>query len=179
MELNMLVVFQDWEYLSPEKVNVLEMSRSVINELKPQADGKNIKIEESYGDNVGEFSADRKLLRIIIQNLLSNAVKYTPKDGKVGISIKYLKERESLSDKTMKGDSLTFVVNDSGIGIPINQQDKMFSKLFRADNARESETEGTGLGLYIIKSIVDQSGGEIWFKSEEGKGSTFIITLPR
>ena len=163
--------------IEPEKVNVLEMSRSVINELKPQADGKNIKIEESYGDNVGEFSADRKLLRIIIQNLLSNAVKYTPKDGKVGISIKYLKERESLSDKTMKGDSLTFVVNDSGIGIPINQQDKMFSKLFRADNARESETEGTGLGLYIIKSIVDQSGGEIWFKSEEGKGSTFYVTF--
>ena len=64
------------------------------------------------------------------------------------------------------------------MGIPSNQKEKIFLKLFRADNARESETEGTGLGLYIVKSIIDQSGGCIWFNSEENKGTTFYIVLP-
>lgn len=70
------------------------------------------------------------------------------------------------------------MVSDSGMGIPNSEKEKIFSKLFRAENARQSETEGTGLGLYIIKSIIDQSGGEVWFDSEEGKGTKFYISFP-
>ena len=72
-------------------------------------------------------------------------------------------------------------ISDTGYGIPKNQQDKIFTKLFRADNVRDKDTDGTGLGLYIVRSIVENSGGKVWFKSlggEENKGTTFFVTLP-
>ena len=69
-------------------------------------------------------------------------------------------------------------VADDGYGIPKNQQSKIFTKMFRADNVQELDTDGTGLGLYIIKSVVEHSGGKIWFESEENKGTTFYVTIP-
>jgi signal transduction histidine kinase len=69
-------------------------------------------------------------------------------------------------------------VSDSGMGIPANQQDKIFKRMFRAENAVSSQTEGTGLGLYLVKSILENAGGKIWFESAEGKGANFYVTLP-
>ena len=103
---------------------------------------------------------------MIFQNLLSNAVKYTPKGGRISLEI--LKEKKELK----------IIISDSGIGITKSQQDKIFTKLFRADNVRTTDTEGTGLGLYIVKSILDQTGGKILFKSEENKGTTFFVKIP-
>jgi len=105
-------------------------------------------------------------MRIVWQNLLSNALKYTPVKGQISISIEKNK------------NNIKIEVADSGIGIPKAQQNKIFTKLFRADNAKERETDGTGLGLYIVKSIIDQFDGKIWFKSVEHKGSTFFVTIP-
>jgi len=75
-------------------------------------------------------------------------------------------------------DNLEVEVADNGLGIPKAQQNKIFEKLFRADNVRQTDTEGTGLGLYIVKSILENSGGKISFKSEENKGTTFYVTIP-
>jgi signal transduction histidine kinase len=116
------------------------------------------------------MQADPKLLRMVMQNLLSNAVKYTPNNGRISFSI-------SLSG----GKEILFKMTDTGYGIPKNQKDKIFTKLFRADNVREKDTDGTGLGLYIVKSIVENSGGKIWFSSPGEKkktGTTFFVTLP-
>jgi signal transduction histidine kinase len=112
--------------------------------------------------------ADPKLLRMIIQNLLSNSVKYTPIGGKVELSV-------SLADKK----NIQIKLRDTGYGIPKKQHSKIFTKLFRADNVREKDTDGTGLGLYIVKSIVEKSGGKIWFESPgENHGTVFYVTLP-
>jgi len=151
--------------VEPEPIEIIEISKSVIEELTPQIKEKKLKVSESY-DKVPKFNADPKLVRIILQNLLSNAVKYTPEKGEVSVSI------------TLSNRNIFIQVKDSGYGIPKSQQDKIFTKLFRADNVREKETEGTGLGLYIVKSIVDNSGGEIGFDSAENKGTTFHISLP-
>jgi two-component system sensor histidine kinase VicK len=115
------------------------------------------------------MQADPKLLRMVMQNILSNAVKYTPEGGKIDFSITFA-----------DGKNILVKISDTGYGIPRNQQDKIFTKLFRADNVRDKDTDGTGLGLYIVKSIVDNSGGKIWFTSseEKNKGSTFYVTLP-
>lgn len=165
--------------VEPEPTNLKEMAESVLNELKPQINEKKIKVEEIYQENIPEFQADKKLLRMVFQNLLSNAVKYTNKEGIVKLEVSMIPKETVFHGKEIREDSLLITVSDSGIGIPVGQKDRIFSKMFRADNARESETEGTGLGLYIIKSIVDKSDGLIWFESEENKGTTFFVTFPQ
>jgi signal transduction histidine kinase len=111
---------------------------------------------------------DPKLMRIIVQNLLSNAHKYSPEGSTITLSL----EKE-------KNGSYVVRCADTGYGIPLVQQGSVFKKLFRADNIRTLDVEGTGLGLYIIKTIVDAAGCSITFTSEEGKGTTFNITIPK
>ena len=73
---------------------------------------------------------------------------------------------------------IEFSIKDTGIGIPITEQKKIFIKFFRAANAIIKETEGSGLGLFIVKNIIEAHNGKIWFESEEKKGTTFFFTLP-
>ena len=89
-----------------------------------------------------------------------------------------VKKDEKINNKIIKENSLLVSVSDSGCGIPLNQQDKVFTKFFRADNARSEHTAGTGLGLYIVKSILDHIGGDVWFSSKEKEGSIFSFTIP-
>lgn len=174
--------------IESEPTDVVAVIKSVLNELKLEIDEKHIILNESYSESLPPFPADQRLLRIIFQNLLSNALKYTPLNGAVSISVAVTKKGQSFGGKEITEDSLSISVTDSGIGIPPNQKDKIFTKLFRADNAKESQAEGTGLGLYILKSIVSQSGGNIWFESppfikneasKEGeRGTTFYVVFP-
>lgn len=138
----------------------------VIYELRPMINDQAVKVIRAFEDDLPSIPADPKLVKVIIQNLLSNAVKYTQPNGEVNLAIK------------KHDDSILIVISDNGFGIPRSQQGKIFTKLFRADNVREKETTGTGLGLYIVKSIVDQAGGRIWFESEENKGTTFYVSIP-
>lgn len=124
-------------------------------------------MSKTYDENIPIIQADSKQLTMIFQNLLSNAIKYTSDGG--GISLKI----------GLKKDDIIITVGDNGMGIPENARDKIFTRFFRADNAKEADSEGTGLGLYILKAIVDQMKGKIWFDSMEGKGTTFYVTLPR
>ena len=115
---------------------------------------------------------------MVFLNLLSNAVKYTPDKGKVSIDIGMVETVDDFGGRITAEKNFAVSVSDTGYGITASQQDKIFSKLFRADNVREKDVEGTGLGLYIIKAIVDLSGGSIWFDSKENQGTTFYVTLP-
>ncbi len=152
--------------IETEPVDFIEIADSVLKELHPTIKTKQINVKKSYGKNIPKISADPKLSRMVLQNFLSNAVKYTQDKGEISITIK------------KRGLDLYIAVADTGYGIPKKQQDKIFSKLFRADNIQDKNVEGTGLGLYIVKSIIDSSGGKIWFESKENKGTTFYITLP-
>ena len=78
----------------------------------------------------------------------------------------------------VKGRNLISSVEDKGIGIPLSEQGRIFERFFRAANAMKRETEGTGLGLYLVKTIVESSGGKVWFKSKENRGTIFYFTLP-
>jgi signal transduction histidine kinase len=110
------------------------------------------------------FDADR--LKMAVGNLISNAVEYTPKGGRIVVSV----EKDA--------PFVVVSIRDTGVGIPRKQQDRVFSKFFRGDNVVRMQTEGTGLGLYLAKNIIEAHGGRIWFKSEEGKGTVFHFTLP-
>lgn len=152
--------------VEPELIDLPVLAGEVVKEMIPQITTKKLKVKENYDKKLDKYSADPKLMKIILQNLLSNAVKYTPENGAIEISI------------TKDNKSVLLTVKDSGYGITKTQQDKIFTKLFRADNVREKDTEGTGLGLYLVKSIIDSSSGKIWFESVEDKGSTFYVSLP-
>jgi signal transduction histidine kinase len=109
---------------------------------------------------------DISKVRHVITNLIDNAIKYSKQDGKIEVNC--------VKDKS----EVVFFVRDNGIGIPQEQQKRLFEKFFRADNAVLSETDGTGLGLYIVRAIVEAHDGKVWFESVENKGTTFYIKLP-
>ncbi len=153
--------------ITPVACDIVKICESVVHELMPSIKDKNLQVETHY-QPISEFEADPQLMRIIFQNLASNAVKYTPSNGKIVVTI-----------GRNEDGSVAVIVNDTGYGIPESQQDKVFQKLFRADNVTSQAIEGTGLGLYVVKSIVEQSGGSIRFESEENKGTTFYVTFPK
>ncbi len=153
--------------VDPEIIDLKEIVESVFDEFKLSLQDKKIEIKTDFADDLPKISADKKLIRIIFENLISNSIKYTPKMGKINVSVK------------PKDNDILIMVADTGCGIPKNQQDKIFTKLFRADNAREIDTTGTGLGLYIVKSVINYANGKIWFESKEGKETIFYITIPK
>lgn len=152
--------------IEPEIIQVCDIAKSIVNELQHDIIKKKLKLKTVFTKNIPEISADPKLVRIIFQNLMSNAVKYTPTEKEIELNI----------SKNTK--NIIIKVKDNGLGIPKSQQDSVFTKLFRADNVKATDTEGTGLGLYLVKSILDSSGGNISFNSEENKGTEFIVKLP-
>lgn len=109
---------------------------------------------------------DAEKIIMALQNLIDNAIKYTNPGGEVTVSLKY------------DTNKIEFSVKDTGVGVNQNQQDRLFTKFFRAANVMLMETDGTGLGLFITKNIVEAHGGRIWFESKEGQGSTFSFSLP-
>lgn len=145
------------------KVNIKKIIKDIIADNKYQIIKKKILIKEEYLKGNIMTKSDRKLLGVVFQNLISNAIKYTPSKGAVTIECSKEKKNEVL-----------IAVSDTGIGIPKNQQQKIFTRLFRARNVKS--TEGVGLGLYITKMIVDKLKGKIWFTSSP-RGTTFYILL--
>jgi len=159
LELGTLVV-------EPEQTDVIALAKAEVDEQMQDIKKRGMTLKTEFAKNVPLLMTDPKLLRMIFQNLISNSVKYTPNGGTITVKI----------DSSAK--EVVISVSDTGYGIPKHQHDKVFNKLFRADNVKEMDTEGTGLGLYIIKSIVERMRGKIRFESEENKGTTFFITLP-
>ncbi len=154
--------------LDVERIKITTIIESIVQELSSTIKGKQIKLEENFAKNIPTIRSDSKVLRMIFQNLIANAVKYTPNKGVVKLELELSKDKKSVLIR----------ISDTGYGIPKKQQGKIFGKLFRADNATEKVTDGTGLGLYIVKGAVEKLGGKVWFESVENKGSTFYFTLP-
>jgi signal transduction histidine kinase len=123
-------------------------------------------LHKKYSPGLPALMIDRNVLKIVLQNLLSNAVKYTEPQGNITLTIGY------------QQGYLRISVADDGIGIPVSDQDKMFTKFFRANNVSGRNVQGTGLGLNLAQSLVRVASGEIWFESEEGKGTVFYAKIP-
>lgn len=152
--------------IDKKMIDIVSLAKIIVSGEKPQIKDKNLKVEEIYDKNIPKILADFKQITIVFQNLLSNAIKYSPNGGKISLKI------------GRKGDNIIIVVRDRGIGIPTVAQPKIFTRFFRADNAKAQEPEGVGLGLYILKAIIDLMDGKVWFKSQENKGTTFYVAIP-
>ncbi len=149
--------------------NIIKVIKKVIEESEQLTKNKNIKVhfEESEGDFMTEI--DEEKIELALQNLVENAIKYTLDGGKVEIKIK--------EDERKKG--IVLEIKDTGVGIPEKEEEKLFTKFFRASNVKKMDTVGTGLGLFIVKNIIDQHKGKIEIKSKLGKGTLVSIFLPK
>lgn len=159
---------EEGRYLyKPTFSQIENIVQSVISSLKPEIKKREIKLQfQKPREKLPRVRVDREKIGLAINNLLDNAIRYSSVGGRVIVSLKQIK------------DKIEFSVKDSGVGIPKDQQQRIFTKFFRGANAIRMETEGTGLGLFITKNIIEAHGGKIWFESEEKKGTTFRFTLP-
>jgi len=152
--------------LKKEEFSLEELTKEIIKEFEPLAKASNCQVEFFSEENLPKILGDRYQIRQVIENLLDNAIRYTKGQGKVKIRIR--KEKKFIH----------FEIEDNGVGIPKEEQKFIFQKFFRASNVLKYKTQGTGLGLYISKAIIERSGGKIGFKSQEGAGTTFWFKLP-
>lgn len=151
---------------NPEPTNLVKVAKDVLTEIDESIKNKKLVVKSTFEEGTPVIQADAKIVRMIFQNLLTNAVKYTNAGGSISVGIK-----KDIS-------SIIISVADTGYGIPENVQSKIFTKMFRADNARANDPDGTGLGLYIIKETIEKTGGKIWFESKENQGTTFYVSIP-
>lgn len=142
-----------------------EVVSSEIGQLKDGAKSKHIRFEFDKPKRFPILSLDEVKLRQVIMNFMDNAIYYTPEHGHIKVSL------------VNKRDSVEFTVKDNGIGVPASEKHKLFTKFYRAENARRARPDGTGLGLFMAKKVVAAQGGEIIFESTEGKGSVFGFRL--
>jgi len=156
---------------SSEPMDMAEFVREEIKVVEPTASKKKISITTDFSDHLPEANLSPRLIRIIVQNLLSNAVKYTPDGGWVRVTLRRTNDEDS-------GENILLSIADTGVGITAKDRDGIFTKFYRGENALSSGAEGTGLGLYIVKSVVDTLHGRIRYETREGKGTTFIVEIP-
>ena len=150
----------------PAKIDLLKLWRKIISEKQAYYNAHNLKVElKSIGNNF-ITTIDHWYIRQVIESLLSNAINYSNKKGEISVLIK--KEK----------CELICSITDSGMGIPKNEQPHIFQKFFRGTNVSHDSASGTGLGLYVSKSIIETTGGKIGFHSQENEGSTFYFSLP-
>jgi len=175
--------------ITPKEVDLAALTQSVLDEMQPLIAEKGHRVT-FQPMALPPVWTDPQLIRQVILNLVSNAVKYTPAGGAITVTIRipnfqfpipYLKNIASEPQSQIanqKSQMLEWSIQDSGIGIPKTSQARLFEKFYRAENVLTIETEGTGLGLYLVRLILEQFEGRVWCESEEGRGSTFLFTVP-
>ncbi len=160
---------EEGKYLyQPKTVDMEDLVRQICASSQDIVEKRKINLTIEIEDSglKKTIKADEEKMALAIKNLLDNAINYTEAKGK--ITIKMTKEK----------DKINLSISDTGVGIPEKQQDRVFSKFFRGSNVVKMETDGTGLGLFIAKNIIEAHNGKISFKSKEGEGTTFFIVLP-
>jgi len=146
--------------------SVMELLEKLLERIRALAKEKAVILTENISPDLPPAVIDQEKMTIALENVLENAVKYTPPGGKVTI------------DAAQTGEFITITVADSGIGIPKDQMGKVYTKFFRADNALRFQTSGSGLGLYVVKNVMEAHNGNVTLDSQERKGTIVTINFP-
>lgn len=160
-----------------EEFSFEDLLKEVALNFKPMIQATNITVRLELPKKISRVFADPLQIRQVLSNLLDNAINYTGKT-KGAVLKDGTKKRAIIMRLKDKGRNLRFEIEDTGVGIPKEDQKYIFQKFFRSGNILRHETQGSGLGLYIARAIIKRSGGEIGFHSIEHKGSTFWFTIP-
>jgi PAS domain S-box-containing protein len=151
--------------LDETDVRIDKMAARIVNRFRTQSDKHTFELD--FQDDFAHVPGDEERLNQVLSNLVSNAIKYSPDGGKISVSGRF------------DDNQVYIAVTDRGIGIPAGERDRIFDRFYRVESALSRRTQGAGLGLYLVKSVVEAHGGRIWVSSNPGKGSTFVFTLPR
>ena len=152
--------------LHHESIDLVNSIRHVIAQMGQSSDRHQLTFSTSLSHLQAQM--DRGRIEQVLVNLLTNAIKYSPDGGSVEVALQLVPEwQEALIS-----------IRDQGIGIPQAEQAQLFGRFVRASNSQTQGISGTGLGLYLCRELVSQHGGDIWFESTEGAGSTFFLRLP-
>lgn len=154
-----------------------ELLNTILIEYEPYLKASNIQLQVQGQPGLPKVLGDNSQLRHVVSNLLENAVRYSMKEYADGVLSKEKESRIQIRYQK-KGKDLFFEITDNGVGIPKGDQRYIFQKFFRSSNVLRHETQGSGLGLYIAKSIIERGKGSIGFRSQEHVGSTFWFTIP-
>lgn len=164
--------------VEPKWTDIGDIINKAQRELQHSIDERQLVFESQVHGDVRHIITDPQLTRMVVQNLISNAIKYTPEGGRVQVDLRNIDKGDVIENRVVEADGIVLTVTDTGFGIPASQQSSIFKKLFRAENVLAKEVQGTGLGLYIVKQIVERNNGMIWFQSVENEGTTFYVVLP-
>ena len=145
-------------------VMLSRLAEKVVDSFHTQTDRHAFKLD--FAADFPSISGDEERLRQVLNNLISNAIKYSPSGGEIRVG--------GWADQ----QSATVYVADQGIGIPVEEQGKLFQRFYRVDSSLRRSTQGAGLGLYLCRSIIEAHGGRIWLRSEPGRGTTVFFSLP-
>jgi signal transduction histidine kinase len=159
--------------LTFEPMDPFELVNSSVSSLKPQAQKKGVVLEAKMPPRQFQSTGDRDRLRQVVTNLLTNAVKFTARGGTVRVLLSELTHQPDLSAQGYR-----IIVEDSGVGIPADQFDKIFQSFYQVDSSSTREFGGAGIGLAIVKSFVEGHGGVVRVASELNHGSRFTVILP-
>ncbi len=149
-----------------KQVDIKNIAEEAVSDLSPLAKANNVVLNLKIEDGLPLVLSDQEKCKMVFVNLIDNAIKYSNGRGNVNIAVE------------QRDDFIRVSVQDEGVGIPKAQQKNIFQKFFRSDNVMKHQTVGTGLGLFIIKAIIDANKGKIWFDSEEDEGTTFYFEIP-
>lgn len=153
--------------IEPIRANLADIAAGEVEQLQETASSRKLTLEYEKPVNFPDLMLDETKIRQVIMNFIDNAIYYTQSDGTITVA---------LEDKK---DSVELTVTDTGMGVPKADQPNLFTKFYRAGNAKKARPDGTGLGLFMAKKVIIEQGGAVIFKSKEGEGSTFGFTLPK
>jgi signal transduction histidine kinase len=149
-----------------EQVDFSQVTLSAVSALRRQAEAKHIQLEVKIGDNLPLVRGDPSELTEAVTNLVDNAIKYTPPQGQVQV------------EAWGVDGSILLRVNDTGIGIAESEHERIFDRFYRIEQPGTEQISGTGMGLSLVKAIIERHHGRVWLESEPNAGTTFYVSLP-
>ena len=168
---------ENWRFSYRFKpLDLCHLIEQLIEEFQQEARAHKVHInfEPEPGTREILVRADKDKIILALENLMENAIKYNEPYG----TIQIVTSKYSTQEEEVNKDFLKFSIHNTGLSIPLEEQANLFTKFFRASNARKRIQTGTGLGLFTAKQVIEQHGGGAWFNSQPEKGTTFFFTLP-
>lgn len=167
------------DYTSLEVVDLNPMLEMILEFNQGNIENKHLEVHTSFSPDPLSVFAHKESLEIIFENLITNAIKYSNQKGTISCTAQIKTQGETFYYKQVKEEqALCIRVADNGIGIPTEEHEKIFEKMYRGEKAKKYHMYGTGVGLYMVQKVVQELGGTLWFTSKEGYGTVFFVIIP-